>query len=127
MALTALYWRYGVGLVCPPSGSPPLPGLATLGFNYVSTASWSNGMPSPAARGLSGCRPCPYSVRFNSDIRFHYCFGAALAALTLCLNLGAAAWAGSGGAGPDEVAAAPWGSTCAGQVLVFVSPRSARP
>jgi len=99
--------------------------MATLGFNYVVHSifvQWDAVTGGPA--GLSGIPPLSlFGFAFDSDVKFHYLvWTAALAALTLCLNLvRSGVGRGLAALAQDEVAAATFGvNVQRDKVRVFV-------
>jgi len=99
--------------------------MATLGFNYVVHSifvQWDAVTGGPA--GLSGIPPLSlFGFTFDSDGKFHYLvWAAALAALTLCLNLvRSGVGRGLAALAQDEVAAATLGvDVRRAKVQVFV-------
>jgi branched-chain amino acid transport system permease protein len=127
MALTAT----GLAVVALALGVPTLRlsghylAMATLGFNYVVHSllvQWDAVTGGPA--GLSGVPPLSFfGFNFDSDVKFHYLvWTAALAALTLCLNLvRSGVGRGLAALAQDEVAAATLGvNVRRDKVQVFV-------
>jgi len=99
--------------------------MATLGFNYVVHSvfvQWDRVTGGPS--GLSGIPPLSlFGFAFDSDTKFHYLvWAAALAALTLCLNLvRSGVGRGLAALAQDEVAAATLGvNVRRAKVQVFV-------